>query len=74
MIPIIGSQGVQIPINVSLDAQPDGTMSLKISQGIMSASLPMDLNLVKSLRDLLSQAYDRMRGIVPDASASGKVN
>ncbi len=63
MIPIIGQQGVNLPINVNLDSQPDGSMVLRISQGIMSASLPMDLNGVKSLRDLLSQAYDRMRGI-----------
>ena len=60
-----GQQGVQIPINVSLEAMPDGTASLRITQGIVSMALPMDANGVKQLRDLLSAAYDRMRGVVP---------
>ncbi len=71
MIPIIGQQGVNLPISVSLDSQPDGTMVLSIFQGIHGTRLPMTIPAVKQLRDLLATAYDQMHDNALDAVIAG---
>ncbi len=68
-----GQQGVQIPINVSVENAPDGTVVLRMAQGAVSIASPLDATVVKQLRDVLSQAYDRMRGIVPLEAVRGDV-